>query len=252
MKTYKWNIILSISLLCFAFVSCKKNDEAAVISHLTLFNAMPGNIKLMPSFKGTDPLERYASAQLFYYATFNELGKYAITKEEQPLTVYSYPDTLPTSKPLFELNLKIKKGSINRLYFTGTAAHPDYLLSTFVPPAYTAADSTFGIRFLNLSYQSKPVNVYLVSNGERKEVEGLAYKAGTEYKRYAAPLETGDYIFEFRDQETQKLLASYTTNGVGVAKDNLWRFRNFTLALIGSAGETTEVLKQKPFLFNDY
>lgn len=252
MKTYKLNIILSISLLCFAFVSCKKTEQVPVISHLSLFNAMPGDTKLLTSFRGTEPLDRYYDGLLFYYAVFSGLNKYAITKEEQPLAMYRYPDTLPTSKPLYDLNLKLKQGSINRLYFMGTVEHPDYLLSTFVPPAYNVADSTFGIKFLNLSYQSKPINVYLVSNGERKEVEGLAYKGETEYKRYAAALKTGEYTFEFRDQETQKLLASYTTNGVGFAKDNLWRFRNFTLALIGLPGETAEVLKQKPFLLDDY
>jgi hypothetical protein len=252
MKTYKLNIIWSISLLCFAFVSCKKTEQAPVISHLSLFNAMPGDTKLLPSFRGTKPLDRYYDARLYYYGVFNGLNKYAINKEEQPLAMYRYPDTLPTSKPLYDLHLKLKPGSINRLYFTGTAEHPDHLLSTFVPPAYNVADSTFGIKFLNLSYQSKPVNVYLVSNGERKEVEGLVYKGETEYKRYAAPVETGEYTFEFRDQETQKLLASYTTNGVGVANDNVWRFRNFTLALIGLPAETAEVLKQKTFLLDDY
>lgn len=252
MKTCKLNIILSLSLLCLAFVSCKKTQPAPVISHLTLFNAMPGNERLMISLRGTKPLDRYYDARILYYAIFDNDAKYAIIKEDQPLAIYRYPDTLPTSKPLYDLNLKLKQGSINKLYFTGSVEHPDYLLSTFVPPAYNAADSTFGIRFLNLSYQSKPVNVYLVGNGERKEVEGLAYKGATEFKRYAAPLKTGAYTFEFRDQESQKLLATYTTSGVGVATENLWRFRNFTLALIGSPDGTTEVLKQKTFLFNEY
>lgn len=252
MKTYKLSFIFLISLLSLAFVSCKKTEQAPVISHLTLFNAMPGDARLLTSFRGTKPLDIYYDARLFYYAVFDELGKYAITTEEQPLAMYLYPDTLPTDKPLFDLNLKIKKGSINRLYFTGTIEHPDYLLSTFVPPYHNVADSTFGIRFLNLSYQSKPVNVYLIRNGERKEVEGLAYKGASEYKNYAANLETEDYTFEFRDQETQKLLTTYTTKDVGVVKDNLLRFRNVTIALIGLPGETTELLKQKPFLFNDY
>lgn len=252
MKICKLIYILLISLLPFVFVSCKKTEQAAVISHLSLFNAMPGGKRLLPDFKGTEPMQSYYGARLFYYGVFDEGGKYAITREEQPLLVYNYPDTLPTSKPLLDLNLKIKKGSINYLYFTGTADHPDYLLSTVVPPYHEAADSTFGIRFLNLSYQSKPVNVYLIGNGERKEVEGLAYKGVSDYKEYRASLKTEDYTFEFRDQETQKLIAAYTTKGIGTASENLWRFRNFTLALIGLPGETTEELKQKPFLLNNY
>jgi hypothetical protein len=251
MKTYKLKFILLISLLSFAFVSCKKIEQASVVSHLTLFNAMPGQV-LLANFKGAEPLDRYLGAMTFGYAVFNLGGRYAITKEEQPLAMYRYPDTLPTSKPIFNLNLKIKKGSINNLYFTGTIKNPEYLLSTTVPPYHDVADSTFGIRFLNLSYQSKPVNVYLVTNGERKEVEGLAFKGISEYKNYTAALKTREYTFEFRDQETQILIATYTTKGIGIASENLWRFRNFTLALIGLPGETAEELKQKPFLLNDY
>lgn len=252
MKTYNLRFILLISLMSYAFVSCKKTEETPVLTHLTLFNAMPGPEKLLPSFRGTAPLNRYYDASLFYYGVFDIGGRYAITKEDQPLAIYNYPDTLPTSKPLLDLQLKLNKGSINTLYFLGTAAQPDYLLDTYLPPFHNAADSTFGVRFLNLSYGSKPVSVYLVSNGERKEVEGLAYKGVTAFKNYSATLETGDYTFEFRDQETQQFIASYTTKEIGKPSENAWRFRNFTIALIGLPGATTEQLKQKSFLFNNY
>lgn len=252
MKTYKPSYILLISLLSFAFVSCKKTEQTPVITHLTLFNAMPGEEKLLPSFRGTAPLNNYYLSSLFYYGVFDIGGRYAITKEDQPLAIYSYPDTLLPNKPLLDLNLKLTKGSINSLYFLGSVAHPDYLLDTYLPPAHQAADSTFGIRFINLSPGSKPVNVYLVSAGERKEAEGLAYKGITGFKNYSATLKTSDYTFEIRDQESQQLLTSYTTIGIGKPTENAWRFRNFTIALIGLPGESTEKLKQKSFLFNNY
>lgn len=250
MKTYKLRYILFISLLCF--VSCKKTEEATVLTHLTLFNAMPGELRLLPSFRGTEPLNRYYDATLFYYGTFNVVGKYAITKEDQPLAIYSYPDTLVPSKPLFDLQLKLKKGSINTLYFLGKKEAPDYLLDTYLPPVHQAADSTFGVRFMNLSYGSQPVNVYLIKDGVRSAVEGLAYKGITDFKSYAATLKTGNYTFEFRDQATQQLLGSYTTTELEKPSENKWRFRNFTIALIGLPGESSELLKQKTFLFDNY
>lgn len=252
MKTYKPSYIVLIILLSFAFVSCKKTEQTPVITHLTLFNAMPGEERLLPSFRGTMPLNNYYHASLFYYGVFDIGSKYAIIKEDQPLAIYNYPDTLSPSKPLLNLNLKLTKGSINSLYFLGSVAHPDYLLDTYLPPFHQAADSTFGVRFMNLSYGSKPVNIYLVSGGERKEVEGLAYKGITDFKNYSAALKTADYTFEIRDQESQQLLTSYTTTGIGKPSENAWRFRNFTIALIGLPGESTEKLKQKPFLFNNY
>ncbi|ALL06819.1 hypothetical protein AQ505_15775 [Pedobacter sp. PACM 27299] len=252
MKIYKFQYILFISLLCFAFVSCKKTEQTPVLTHLTLFNAMPGQLRLLPSFRGTEPLNRYYLAILFDYGVFNVGGKYAITKEDQPLAIYSYPDTLSPDKPLFDLQLKLKKGSINTLYFLGKKENPDYLLDTYLPPVHQAADSTFGIRFINLSYGSKPINVYLIKDGERKEVEGLAYKGITNFKSYTATLKTGNYTFEFRDQATQELLASYTTTELEKPSENKWRFRNFTIALIGLPGESSELLKQKTFLFDNY
>lgn len=119
MKTFRLQYILIISLLCFTFVSCKKTERAAVLTHLTLFNAMPGELRLLPSFRGTEPLDRYYLSTLFDYGIFNEGGKYAITKEDQPLAIYSYPDTLEPNKPLFDLQLKLKQGSINTIYFLG-------------------------------------------------------------------------------------------------------------------------------------
>lgn len=252
MKTFRLQYILIISLLCFTFVSCKKTERAAVLTHLTLFNAMPGELRLLPSFRGTEPLDRYYLSTLFDYGIFNEGGKYAITKEDQPLAIYSYPDTLEPNKPLFDLQLKLKQGSINTIYFLGKKESPDYLLDTYLPPVHQVADSTFGVRFMNLSYGSQPVNVYLIKDGERKEVEGLAYKGLTDFKSYTATLKTGNYTFEFRDQATQQLLASYTTVELEKPSENKWRFRNFTIALIGLPGESSGLLKQKTFLFNNY
>lgn len=252
MKTYKLNFILLISLSSFAFFSCKKTEQAPVISHLTLFNVVPGKERLFTDFKGTEPLDTYEGVHILDYGIFTIRDRYAITKTDQPLAIYRYPDTLPTSKPVFNLNLQLEKGSINNLYFTGTMDHPEYLLNTFLPPLHNVADSTFGIRFLNLSYLSKPVSVYLVTNGERKEVEGLAFKGVSDYKNYVATSKTGDYTFEFRDQETQKVIGTYTTKDIAKPSENLWRFRNFSLALIGLPGETAEELKQKPVLLNDY
>ncbi|SDJ03287.1 hypothetical protein SAMN04487898_101127 [Pedobacter sp. ok626] len=255
MRNFKINTLLLSMLLSIAFLSCKKEEPLPATSSLTIANAVAGSKPLVVNLnEGANPsyyLYRTASA-LKYGVLEGDVGKLNVENPTQRLRLFQLPDTTATSQPLFDLKLQIVKGSINSLLLTGTANHPDYLLDTTIPPYHNQADSTFGLRFTNLSYQSKPVNVYMISNGERKEVEGLIYKGITGYKNYAAMDKTGTYTFEFRDQETQRILAVYTLEGAAKATENLWRYRNFTLALIGIPDTVDPEQKQKTFMINNY
>ncbi|TKC55173.1 DUF4397 domain-containing protein [Pedobacter hiemivivus] len=255
MRKFEIYTLLLNVLLSIAFLSCKKEEPLPVISSLIVANAVAGSKPLLVNLnEGANPsyyLYRTASA-LKYGLLEGDVGKLNVENETQRIRLFQSPDTTATSQPLFDLKLQIGKGSINSLFLTGTVSHPDYLLETAVPPYHNQPDSTFGVRFTNLSYQSKPVNVYVISNGERKEVEGLVYKGITGYKKYAALAKTGTYTFEFRDQETQQVLAVYALEGAAKATENLWRYRNFTLALIGIPGTADPAQQQKTFMINNY
>lgn len=245
-----WFILLSM-----AFVACKKEaDSLPVISSLTLVNAVPGSAKLIINLNGTTSAKGYTYSGAAYldYGVFAPGNKLTTFNEKQPLGLFQFPDTNATSRPLFDLQLQLKKGGISSLFLTGTVTNPDHLLVNDLPPFHEQRDSTFGIRFANLSYQSKPVSIYLIANGEQREIDGLPYKGVTDYKNYLALAKTGDYKFEFRDKESQKVLATYNLAGINSDPINLWRYRNFTLALIGLPNTTDPQQMQTTLLINNY
>lgn len=255
MKKFKIYTLLLNMLFSIAFLSCKKEEPLSVTSSLIVANAVAGSKQLIVNLnEGANPnYYLYGAASTLKYGILEANdGKLSVENTTQRIRLFQSPDTTTASQPLFDLKLQIARGSVNSLLLTGTVSHPDYLLDTTVPPFHNQPDSTFGVRFTNLSYQSKPVNVYMISNGERKDVEGLAYKGISGYKKYVALAETGTYIFEFRDQETQQVLAVYTLEGAKMATENLWRYRNFTLALIGIPGTADPAQKQKTFMINNY
>ncbi|WP_316833926.1 hypothetical protein [Pedobacter nutrimenti] len=253
----KFNII-SILLLCLlsiAITSCKKEGPVLrIISSLTIVNAVPDAIPyLVPDLRNGSKVDYYyASTPIFQYGISDPATKISTDKELLPLALYLFPDTLLTSKPLFDLKLQIPKGSINSLFLVGTVAQPDYKLVTAVPPAHNERDSTFGVRFANLSYQSKPVSVYVLDNGEQKVLEGLTYKGVSDYKKYVAFAKSDNLTFQFRDQETQNLLATYVVSGLGALANNQWRYKNFTLALKGLPGSADALQKQSTFVISDF
>jgi hypothetical protein len=252
MKRFKISVWLMSILISSAFVSCKKEDPLHVVTSLTMINAVAGSAPLVADFSENGFLPNYYGALQVQYGLYNEAFRLPIDKEDQPLRLLQYPDTTFTSKPLFNLKLQLGKGSINTLFLTGTVDHPEYLISTATPPFHSVADSTFGVRFINLSYQSRPVDVYLITGTGEKVVTGLVYKSVTDYQRFKAIATSGNYTFEFRDQQTQSVLASYVFDEVGKASGNLWRFRNFTLAFIGLPGVTQGAEKQNTLMIPNY
>lgn len=255
MKKLNINALLVVLLFAVSLMSCSKEEASPVTSSLIIANAVVGAETLMINLNDdVNPgYFYYAGAGRFKYGIFDEyVNKLSVSKPEQRIRFFKLPDTLATSAALFDLKPQFGIGSINTLFLSGTAANPDHIFVTSVPPYHNQPDSTFGIRFINLSYQSKPVSVYVISNGSQKEVDGLTYKGITEYKKYEALAKTGSYRFEFRDQGTQQVLAAYTLSGASASTENLWRYRNFTLALIGLPGASDVAQQQKTFMISNY
>lgn len=252
MREFKIGAWLMSFLISGTIVSCKKETPIPIVTSLTMINAVAGSAPLVADFSQNGYLPYYYGALQVQYGLYNEAFRLPIDKDDQPLRLFQYPDTTSTSKPLFNLKLQLKKGSINTLFLTGTVDHPEQFISTEVPPFHSVADSTFGVRFVNLSYQSRPVDVYLITGTGEKVATGLAYKVVTDYQRFKAISTSGNYTFEFRDQQTQSVLASYVFDEVGKASGNLWRFRNFTLAFIGLPGVTQGIEKQNTLMIPNY
>ncbi|MCR8556962.1 DUF4397 domain-containing protein [Mucilaginibacter sp. BJC16-A38] len=246
MKTKLLYLMLISSMILWA-PSCKKNDVQLPSggSSITIVNALVGSSSLVANFNYNVQLKYYATAQQISYASAFEFGYYS---GNLPLALSDLTDT---THDVFKQIVPLPKNTIGSLYITGTLAAPESFQSTDHPPYHAPADSTVGIRFVNLSPGSSPVSVNIQGAANGSEVTTLAYKNITAFKNYAATYNISSYTFEFRDVATGTLLTTYTLSGVnngdnGDQNQNNVRWKNITIALSGLPGS------QGTFQINNY
>jgi hypothetical protein len=233
----KMSLLFISACLCLSVaVSCKKELSPENITSLTIVNALSGNRVMLADLSGKPANQFTGDGVLFlYYGVYDPGSRLSIPLKEQPLAFYKYP-FVAGDQPLYQLSLNPKAGEINTLFVTGTQNHPEHLLVNEQPPYYTVKDSLVGLRLINLSAGSGPVQVKISGQGLNTVVmsNNLAYKSFTTYLPVAATSKVGDLLVEFFDQASGHLLASYPLPAVGdTLIDNPWRYRNYTLALIG-------------------
>lgn len=231
--------LITAPLLMLILASCAKQTVAPGAASLTLINAVVGSSPLVTNFKGGNPFEYYHATQLIYKTFNNNSNRYAQFSGTQPVALYQYPDTTEKSVPLFNLVLDLPVGSVQTLFLTGTVSAPDTMLVKDDLPYH--ADSSMGMRFVNLSPGSSDISVSIKGQTGAPEVARLPYKGSTVFKKYAAGFEVHDYEFEFRDAVSGALLGSYITEGIyhqNTIYAHPWMYKNFTLALVGIPGGT--------------
>jgi len=233
----KMSLLFISACLCLSVaVSCKKELSTENITSLTIVNALPGNRVMLADLSGKPANQFTGDGVLFlYYGVYDPGSRLSIPLKEQPLAFYKYP-FVAGDQPLYQLSLNPKAGEINTLFVTGTQNHPEHLLVNEQPPYYTVKDSLVGLRLINLSAGSNPVQVKVSGPGLSKPIisNNLAYKSFTTYLPVAAGSNVGDLLVEFFDQASGNLISSFPLPGVGATlTDNPWRYRNYTLALKG-------------------
>lgn len=243
----------NISVLLFSGIlllasACTKKDKIPGTASLNLFNAVAGSDTLVVSFNSGQPIEWFKTANLVMYgkngniydlAMNNKFNAYSGT---QQLAMFEYPDTLAHHSPVFNLTIDLPAGTIYSLFLTGTLAAPDTLFTRDSPPYHRSADSSMGIRFVNLVPGSMNVRVNLLGQPNGSEVSSLAYKGITAFKHYEVKKGLDEYIFEFRDATTNNLLATHRIDVrnqlYGTSMQNLFRDKNYTLAFYGVPGSS--------------
>jgi hypothetical protein len=235
--------ILFRQLPVWAFVciilSCSKESARTGTASLSIVNAVPNSASLVTNFSGTEPIVWYNNALKLEYAKMDIKQFTSAYSGEQPLAIYRLPDTAAHSAPLYNLVLDLQPGAMHTLFLTGTLAAPDTLFTTDWPPHHDLADSTLGIRFVNLSAGSNPVSVNIIGNANGSEVSSLPYKGITDFKIYKATSQITGYKFEVRDAGTGALLGSVDVTGFNISYNNARRYRNFTLAYMGLPNDPT-------------
>jgi len=193
------DVLLYICLL-LVFSSCKKENANVGVVSLNLIHATANMDNIAVSFSAT-PIPYYQNPANIGFATNYEYG---LPPGMQALSVLSSDDT---AKVAWAGILNMQPGKIYSFYLTGQKGRIDTLFQQDLIPVYT--DSTVGVRFVNLSPDSKPVSINRTGSAS-KEVVNLGYKQISTFKNYSGATDVGGaYEFEIRDQQTDNVLATF-------------------------------------------
>jgi hypothetical protein len=222
MQFFKSLLSVGVSLLLFA--SCEKTVvNTTPLASLNLVNAVVNSGSVEVNFTyatGKIPGEPYANISTT--VGFGSNNAYSILAGTiVPINVVLASDTLTQ---LYAGNLNVANGATYSLYLAGQLGAVDTILIRDANIPYYA-DSSCGIRFINLSQGSLPINITLAGTPGVNEFSSLGYKQISGFKQYAANAQNSGYTFNVFDAASDSLLASYTLTTP--------TFRNITLALIG-------------------
>src|SRR5690606_28290929 len=120
-------------------------------------------------------------------------------------TCYLYTvsnDRLAFGPPLLKQDFDFPNGYIGSLFIAGTLKRPDVIVVRDHPVYFPPADSSMGLRFVNLMQGGSSVSVNIKGQANGAEAGDLPFKGITEFKKYAAHAGVGSYEFEFRNSGT--------------------------------------------------
>lgn len=211
------NIIYVTFVIC-SFASCRKAETARTpYSSLKIINMVVngGTVK-----KGSSLLT----------VASNTDANFSITAGSEQLYIFPVTDSL---KPYYQNSFASVEGEIYSLFLGGTTASVESVLIKETLP--NRSDSSFGVRFINLSPGSPAIKVTLSTSATTSEFSNLAYKQFSEYKTYSATAANPTYTFQVRNASTDAVITSFTVTGTTIAS-GIPVFRNITLVLRGIVG----------------
>jgi len=183
----------------FFLGSCKKDTLIPLsTSSITVVNAAQEVPSVEINFADTmSPFYLYQTP--ISYAAAKNFG---ILSGTTPFVMVSSADT---SRLLVQSNVNLAPGGIYSLYLLQGGPKPEYLLMQDSVPVFS--DTTAGVRFVNLSPDSKSFSINLATNDASiTEFNNISYKQATSFKSYKALAFRGAYSFEIRDQASGDLL----------------------------------------------
>lgn len=207
----KINVIVILILVS----SCKKDNlQTRPIASLTLVNTVTGGQSVKMGSLATT-INNNAATTLAVNEDENDLYIWPVGDSAHPY--YTYSKFNSVDKDIYSLFLGGTPTAVNGI-----------LIKENIP---YRTDSTGGIRFINLSPNSPPLNINLSATPSVNEVSNLAYKQYTDFKSYPGLASTPTYSFQVKNASTGALLLTYSVNPIP-------RFANITLVLRGMVGTT--------------
>jgi hypothetical protein len=215
-----------VLVLLMAAFACKKDKIVPPPASITVVNALTTGNTIVPRF-GTDTAGRYFQGPTSGYTLVNigygAFQEYSRVAGTTPLLIVPSTDTV---FKIYNGSLDLKSGDIYSFFLSGDSTHADTLLVKDNLPYY--ADSSSGVRFVNLAVGGKALTINLQSSPGTTEFPALGYKQITDFKKYNAMASLGgSYTFDVRDQATGDSLTNFT-----------WTFSLFDNSTIVIAGST--------------
>jgi len=217
------SVLLFGLVLAASLISCSKSNRIISNASLNVINAAPAFDQVLIK---TPNANGYFNQLAGIYYTASAV--YNVPVGVIPVTVANSTDT---SKSVYNSNITVSAGAIYSFFITGPSVN-DVIIHRDTIPIRT--DSSVGVRFINLSPNSAPVNIALSSTPGVNEFSGIVYKTITSYNSY--PASSNDpqvYTFQATD-DIGNILASVDVSA------GMYPFvtKNLTLVLSGLAGAT--------------
>ncbi|ATL47005.1 hypothetical protein COR50_07295 [Chitinophaga caeni] len=241
-KIERWSLVC-FSLLGFIALlsSCTKEPALEGAVSLTIVNASTSSF--IVNFNEQDTII-YASGGAYQVVQKDNSLEYILKSDYQIVNAHEIISTDPldtwNEEAMLKVNFSMPSGAIASLFVLGAATDPDTLFVRDMPLHFQIADSSMGIRFVNLSDAKTNISINLAGQANGSEVGSLAFKGITAFNAYPADASVQQYVFEFRDASSGDLLTTATINAPGsTGATNSWRYRNFTLVFKGAPGSAT-------------
>lgn len=225
-------IIISFSAGALLLSACKKDAyHDTDTASLTIINASVNSGAVKISMNGGGSVNYFSGiTSAISYGTSVSTG--LIAEKSIPYSIVSGTDT---TKTIVADIINVPSRSINTLILCGQATAVDTIqLREHIP---VVQDSSFGVRFINLSFNSSPISVNIQGQTSGSEAAALSYKQASAFTTHSAGYRNQTYVFEVRDASSQSLLGTYSFQTASPANP-VPAFRNCTLAWIGQTGST--------------
>jgi hypothetical protein len=256
MKHYR---VLFFVVVIQSTIACKKETKLFDACSVTVVNAIVGSNPIITDFNQVHPIATYyATATQINYSSFYQ---FSMRSGSYSFVAYQTTDTLTSIYNVanHEKEFDFLPKGIYTIFLCGQVTpilKSEAVIVSENIPAYSSTDSVMGIRFINLSPGSDPVNVTLSTSTNINEVSNLVYKNISIFKSYSTTAAINSYTFQFRDPITNSIITSITLSGINNGtgsntSSNNYRFRNFTLVLKGISGGLGSNA-QSAFLVNHY
>jgi len=219
----------TFAVVCLAaiFFNCCQKSKTSItpMASLNLINATVGTTAIKSNW--TNLVNK---SQSQYYGQISTTVGYGanyvygvLANRDVPLTIIATTDTV---NPIFTANLNLSSGSIYSFYLAGHTGAVDTILVKEVIPAY--GDSSCGVRFINLVYNSNPIDIRQKSTPGIIDFSTIGYKQYSSFKQYGARVVNTTDTFQVVDHTTSAVLTTYVLSTP--------YFQNVTLAWIGQSG----------------